>query len=81
MDGGHEGSANYIEVIRKHGGRERYAFVSGLVTHTDDVIRVVTGNGGGIGNPEDRDRAAVAEDVLNGLITKDRAADIYGWRP
>jgi N-methylhydantoinase B len=81
LDGGHEGSANYIEVIRKLGGRERYAFVSGLVTHTDDVIRVVTGNGGGIGNPKDRDRAAVAEDVLNGLITKDRAADIYGWRP
>lgn len=81
LDGGHAGSPNYIEVIRKEGGREHYAFVSGLVTHTDDVIRVVTGNGGGIGNPKERDHAAVAEDVLNGLITKERAAEVYGWRP
>jgi N-methylhydantoinase B len=80
LDGGREGSPNYIEVIRKDGGRERHAFVSGLVTHTDDVIRVVTGNGGGIGDPKQRDPAAVADDVLNGLITAERAAEVYGWR-
>jgi N-methylhydantoinase B len=80
LDGGREGSPNYIEVIRKDGRRERHAFVSGLVTHTDDVIRVVTGNGGGIGDPKQRDPAAVADDVLNGLITAERAAEVYGWR-
>jgi N-methylhydantoinase B len=78
LDGGREGSPNYVEVIRKDGSRERFAFVSGLTTHTDDVIRVVTGNGGGLGDPKERDRAAVAEDIRNELIAPERAADVYG---
>ena len=45
--------------VRKDGEPERYAFVSGLTTHTDDVIRVVTGNGGGLGDPKERDPEAV----------------------
>lgn len=79
LDGGNEGSPNYVEVIRKTGEHERYAFVSGLTTHTDDVIRVVTGNGGGIGDPAERDPARVAEDVRNGLITPERAREVYGY--
>ncbi len=79
LDGGHEGSPNYVEVIRRDGSREKFAFVSGLTTHTDDVIRVVTGNGGGIGNPKERDRAAVEEDIKNGLISSERAREVYGF--
>lgn len=79
LDGGHEGSPNYVEVIRKDGGTERYSFVSGLVTHTDDVIRVVTASGGGIGDPKERDRSLVAEDIRNGLITPERAREVYGY--
>jgi N-methylhydantoinase B len=78
LDGGREGSPNYVRVIRKDGSSERFSFVSGLTTHTDDVIRVVTGNGGGIGDPKERDRAAVEEDIKNGLITRERAREVYG---
>ncbi|HWK68743.1 MAG TPA: hydantoinase B/oxoprolinase family protein [Rhizobiaceae bacterium] len=78
LDGGHEGSPNYVKFIRKDGSSERFSFVSGLTTHTDDVIRVVTGNGGGIGDPKERDRAAVEEDIRNGLITRERAREVYG---
>lgn len=78
LDGGREGSPNYVKVIRKDGSSERFSFVSGLTTHTDDVIRVVTGNGGGIGDPRERDRAAVEEDIRNGLITRERAREVYG---
>ena len=80
LDGGQPGTPNYIEVIRKDGAREKYAFVSGLVTHTDDVIRVVTGCGGGLGDPRERDPAEVAQDLRDGLITPDRAREIYGWQ-
>lgn len=79
LDGGNEGTPNYVEVIRKDGKHERFAFVSGLTTHTDDVIRVVTGKGGGIGDPKERDRAAIANDIRNGLITPKRAREIYGY--
>jgi len=79
LDGGHEGSPNYVKVIRTDGKVEEYSFVSGLATRSGDVIRVITGNGGGIGDPKERDREAVAEDVRNGLISPERAREIYGY--
>ncbi|MDE2793046.1 MAG: hydantoinase B/oxoprolinase family protein [Paracoccaceae bacterium] len=78
LDGGHDGSPNYIEFIPKDGERRRFAFASGLTTSTDDVIRVVTGNGGGLGDPAERDPDRVREDVGNGLISPDRAREIFG---
>jgi len=79
VEGANEGSPNYVEVIRKDGSRERFAFVSGLTTNKDDVIRVVTGNGGGLGDPKARDRAAIREDIRNGFLTVERAQEVYGY--
>ncbi len=79
LDGGHEGSPNYVRYLGKDGTSEHYAFVTGLTTHTDDIIRVITGNGGGIGDPKERDRALVAEDLKNGMITSETARDVYGY--
>ena len=78
VDGGHDGSPNYIEFRPKGGEVQRYAFVSGLVTNRDDVIRVVTGIGGGLGDPKTRDRDLVRRDIKNGLISAERARDVYG---
>ncbi|MEZ5812185.1 MAG: hydantoinase B/oxoprolinase family protein [Rhizobiaceae bacterium] len=78
VDGGRDGSPNYIEFRPKSGEPEKFAFVSGKTTHKDDVIRVVTGNGGGLGDPAERNRDAVREDIRNGLITRERAEEIYG---
>jgi N-methylhydantoinase B len=78
LDGGNEGSANYVEVLRRGGGTERYSFVSGLNVDKDDVIRIHTASGGGIGDPKLRDPKAVAEDVRNGFITPERATQVYG---
>jgi N-methylhydantoinase B len=79
LDGGREGSPNYVRVLGRDGSDRRFSFVSGLTTHTDDVIRVVTGNGGGIGDPRERDRLAVEADIKNGLITRERAREVYGY--
>ncbi|WP_334153061.1 hydantoinase B/oxoprolinase family protein [Agrobacterium pusense] len=78
LDGGNEGSANYALVLRKNGTSERYAFASGIRVDKDDVIRVITGAGGGVGNPRERDPALVREDVRNGYITAERAREVYG---
>lgn len=78
VDGGREGSPNYVEFRPKDGAPERFAFVSGKTTKKDDVIRVVTGNGGGLGNPKDRDPELVRRDVKNGLLSAERAKEIYG---
>lgn len=78
LDGGNEGSANYALVLRKNGASERYAFASGIRVDKDDVIRVITGAGGGVGNPRQRDPALVRADIRNGYITAERAREIYG---
>ncbi|MFT4160528.1 hydantoinase B/oxoprolinase family protein [Shinella sp.] len=78
LDGGNEGSANYALVLRKNGTSERYAFASGIRVDKDDVIRVITGAGGGVGDPRERDPALVREDIRNGYITAERASEVYG---
>ena len=78
VDGGNDGSPNYVEFRPVKGNPERFAVVSGLTTHKNDVIRVVTGHGGGLGNPRERDPELVKEDVRNGLLTADRALQVYG---
>ena len=80
LEGGAEGSRNYVTVKRKDGSEEEYAFVSGLAVGTDDVIRITTASGGGYGDPEKRDRNAVQQDIQNGLLTPKSAADIYNFK-
>jgi N-methylhydantoinase B len=79
--GGREGSPNHTEVIRKDGSVEAYAVVTALEVNEGDVIRLHTGNGAGYGDPRERPRERVAEDVANGLLTPERAREVYGWTP
>ncbi len=77
VDGGRDGSPNYIEFIPKEGERQRFSHVSGLATRKDDVIRVFTGSGGGCGDPRQRDPRLVRADVRNGLISPERAREVF----
>ena len=78
LDGGRDGSPNYIEFIPKEGERQKFAAISGLATRQDDVIRVFTGSGGGLGDPGERDPDLVRRDVENGLISPERAREVFG---
>ncbi|MCS4244607.1 N-methylhydantoinase B [Rhizobium sp. BIGb0125] len=80
LDGGNEGTANYALVMRKDGAQERHAYASGIRVDKDDVIRIITGTGGGLGNPKERDPELVAQDIRNGFITPERAADVHGYK-
>ena len=75
---GLDGSPNYAEVIRRDGSVERYAVVTALEVNEGDVIRIRTGSGGGYGDPRERPRELVLDDLRNGLLTPDRAREIYG---
>jgi N-methylhydantoinase B len=78
LSGGHEGSPNYAEVIRARGRVERYAAVTALEVNEGDVIRIRTGNGAGHGDPRARAPELVTEDVAGGLLTPERAREVYG---
>ena len=43
-----------------------------------EVIRLWSGGGGGYGDPFTRDPAAVARDVAAGLVSRERAREVYG---
>lgn len=78
LNGGNDGSNNYVEVIRKGSDMvESYSFVSGLSLNEGDVVRVLTGSGGGYGDPRERSRESVMDDIRNGYISSDRARIVY----
>jgi N-methylhydantoinase B len=77
LEGGEEGSGNYVEVLKTGGETARYSFVSGLSLTTDDVVRVVTSCGAGYGDPKARDPDAVRRDVKNGILDAARAEEIH----
>jgi N-methylhydantoinase B len=66
--------------VRSTGKRERYSLASGVIVNKGDVIRIVTGNGGGYGDPRERDRKAVLGDIHSGYLTPGRAEQVYGVR-
>jgi N-methylhydantoinase B len=78
---GLDGSPNYAEVIRRDGSVERYAVVTALEVNEGDVIRIRTACGGGYGEPRERPRELVLEDLRNGFLSPDRAREVYGVDP
>ena len=76
--GGQPGSPNYVQVVDA-GGRasERFAKRSRLALHSGDLVRLVTGTGGGYGDPADRDPGLVLADLRDGLITPEDVAGPY----
>ena len=46
--------------------------------HPGDTLRIQVAGAGGWGDPKRRDPERVREDIRNGLISVDRARDVYG---
>jgi N-methylhydantoinase B len=78
LNGGCEGSPNYVKIVRADGTTENHSVTSGLTVNCDEVIRVMTGTGAGWGDPMQRDLELVKDDLKNGYITLDQANRYYG---
>jgi N-methylhydantoinase B len=80
--GGRDGSPNYVEVLRD--GEPLgppFGKFSRMPLRRDDVIRLVTGSGGGYGDPSEREPDLVAADLLDELVTPAEATEFYGQDP
>src|SRR5918999_1884532 len=75
MDGGHDGSSNYVEIVHADGSMERFGKVARRALREGDLVRLVTGSGGGVGNPRDREHELVNRDVADGIVTEKEARD------
>jgi len=78
LEGGREGSPNYVEVIRGDGSLEEYALVTALEVNEGDVIRLHTANGAGYGDPRRRPGKLVLADLRDGYISQETARTVYG---
>ena len=75
--GGGGGTGNRLEVHRATGEREIHAQVTNLELGRNDVVRILTGNGGGFGDPNRRDGRRIRKDLRNGYVSVDEAGT-YG---
>lgn len=81
VGGGQPGSLNRFEVIEAGTGKvTTYGRLNARRLMRGDVVRIITGGGGGWGDPALRDRAAIAADLRAGLITAETARASYGYQ-
>jgi N-methylhydantoinase B len=79
MERGQKGSRNYAKIVFADGGTPAVLGKTARFRLTKgDVARLVTGTGGGWGDPYERPIEAVQQDVKNGFITVEMAEKDYG---
>jgi N-methylhydantoinase B len=79
MAGGEEGSKNLTQFLFADGrAPEIHGKTAQLHLKKGDVARLITGSGGGYGDPMARSVEQVQGDVKNGYITLDQAKQDYG---
>lgn len=77
MEGGQEGSNNYALILRKDGKQERHHMCTTIPVEKGEVIRLMTGTGGGYGDPGKRPKEKILDDIKNNYITKEQAQNYY----
>ncbi len=80
--GGGKGTLNTIKLTMPD-GEERVPLNKDLITGVPQgtVYYQQAGGGGGYGDPEKRDRATLAREVRDGIISEQKAEEIYGYVP
>ena len=77
--GGMSGGTGYAVVNAGTSSERRLQGLSdGNMLRKGDILRIVTGGGGGFGHPFDRPAGEVLEDVLGGFVSKESAMRDYG---
>jgi N-methylhydantoinase B len=76
--GGQSGRCGDLVLNPQFGARKLPAMISNLSLRAGDTLRTISPCGGGYGDPMLRDPAAVLDDVLDGLFSREMAAKYYG---
>ena len=76
--GGQEGSRNEVRILYADGREVVLGKCARLRLARGEVARLVTGTGGGWGDPHERPAEQVAEDVRDGDVSLEQAERDYG---
>ena len=80
MNGGQEGSNNYAEIHRHDGDVERHHMCTTVAVKKNELIRIFTASGGGVGDPQKRAHEKISSDIKNGYVTEEQASLDYGYK-
>jgi N-methylhydantoinase B len=78
VDGGGDGSRNEVRFLHSDGRVVALGKCARYRLERGEVVEIVTGTGGGFGNPLERDPERVRDDVLDGYVTRESAEQDYG---
>jgi N-methylhydantoinase B len=78
LHGGQDGAVNDVEITAPDGTVRHVRKATQHPIGAGEVVRILTGGGGGYGSPADRDPAAVRRDVRDGYVSADLARRVYG---
>jgi N-methylhydantoinase B len=76
--GGRDGAVNGVEITAADGAVRRVRKATQHPIAVGEIVRVMTGGGGGFGPPSERDRKAIVRDVAEGYISPEAARRDYG---
>ena len=78
IDGGRDGSRNAVHILYEDGREVVVGKTARTLLKKGEVARLVTGTGGGWGDPRERPIEDVVEDVKDGYVTREQAERDYG---
>lgn len=81
LDGGGNGAPSQAWVIRADGSRRDLPTMTVTTLEGGDTLYYSTPSGGGWGPPLEREARRIADDVLDGKLSLERARSVYGRQP
>ena len=79
--GGLDGAVNGVEITSPDGSLRHVRKATQHPIAAGEIVRLLTGGGGGWGPPAERDREAVRRDVAEGYVSAEAARRDYGVSP
>jgi N-methylhydantoinase B len=79
IEGGKSGSINLLQVEENGGKVHNFGREPHIELKRGDLVRIITGGGGGWGDPHAREPEQVRRDVEDGYITREVARSLYGY--
>jgi len=80
LNGGHDGAVNGVEITSTDGSVRHVRKATQHPIAAGDIVRIMSGGGGGWGPPAERDRDAIRRDVREGYVSAEAAQRDYGVR-
>jgi N-methylhydantoinase B len=81
LQGGKSGAVNEAVLIRRDGSTQKLLKATGVALEPGDRLTFGTAGGGGWGDPRQRDRRALEDDIRSGLVSPEAARRDYGYAP